>query len=144
MDYNEYFVYFRSLHQCWAYFYLYEPSFLFLEQIGMVPIPYISFKFRLSKKSFLLSTLKIRSSYDSILDNPLEPMVNYGLTSNLPLIQGFFKNFSFSKISLLVPRINRTRNPLLGWVLKYCVFLFILVPKSILKLKSNSNSICIN
>jgi len=52
MNYNDNFVYFRSLHQCWAFFYLYEPSFLFLEKIGMVPIPHISFKFCLSKKKF--------------------------------------------------------------------------------------------
>jgi hypothetical protein len=71
-------------------FYLYEPLSLFLEQIGMVPISHISFKFHLSKKKKKLSTLKIKSSYDSLLDNPLEPMVNYGLTSNLSLIQGFF------------------------------------------------------
>jgi hypothetical protein len=100
--------------------FLYEPLFLFLKQTRMVPIT--RFKFCLSKKSFRFQLKKIRSSYDSILDNPLEPMVNYGLTSNLSLIQGFFKNFSFSKISLLVPHINRTRNPILGLVLKYYFF----------------------
>jgi hypothetical protein len=50
------------------------------------------FQFRTSvscfvlRKTFLLSTLKVKSSYDSILDNPLELVINYGLTSNLPLI----------------------------------------------------------
>jgi hypothetical protein len=34
------------------FFYLYEPSVLFLKQIRMVPVPHVSFKFHFQKKVF--------------------------------------------------------------------------------------------